>query len=222
MLWPYQFCWKCLAIVLRARFSRGERESGQIPIRLLYCILSSRASNEVGMNISWDAFCKGRSSVIMPCFLNNMPKKAIACLHLSLTQLTCQEILGVLETRWWWEFDQTLSPRESLACETSLARLVPRPEEEEEEKEPGFTRLSMQWWTTSRGRQVKIRIIQWILYSPGTKPKNLSALQNTRCPHSRRYNVQLLMGMYNPYLSNIEQIAWAKHLLKWVVCISEV
>ena len=39
-------------LVLRARLSRGERESGQIPIRLWYCILSSRASNEVGVNIN--------------------------------------------------------------------------------------------------------------------------------------------------------------------------
>ena len=54
-----------------------------------------RASNEVGVNINWDAFCKGRSSLS----LNSMPKKATTHLHLSLTQLTRQEILGVLETR---------------------------------------------------------------------------------------------------------------------------
>ena len=29
-----------------------------------------------------------------------------------------QAIVGVYETRWWWEFDQTLSPWESLAHET--------------------------------------------------------------------------------------------------------
>ena len=75
--------------------SLGRRESGQILIRLLYCILSSRAPNEVGVNINWDTFCKGRSSVS----LNSMPKKATACLHSSLTQLTRQEILGMLEMR---------------------------------------------------------------------------------------------------------------------------
>ena len=33
---------------------------------------------------------------------------------------THQQILGVLGTRWWWEFDQTLSsPRESLVHETN-------------------------------------------------------------------------------------------------------
>ena len=36
-----------------------------------YCILSSRAANEVGVNINWDVFCKGRSSVS----LNSMPKR---------------------------------------------------------------------------------------------------------------------------------------------------
>ena len=39
--------------------SLGRRESGQIPIRLLYCILSSRATDEVGVNINWDAFWEG-------------------------------------------------------------------------------------------------------------------------------------------------------------------
>ena len=67
--------------------------------QVFVCIPSSRAPNEVGVNINWDAFCKGRSSV----FLNSMPKKAT---------------LGVFETR--WEFDRTLSPHESLARETSL------------------------------------------------------------------------------------------------------
>ena len=86
---------RSLVIVSQPRLSCGNRESGQIPIRLLYCILSSRAPNEVGVNINWDAFCKGRSSVS----LNSMPKKATARLHSSLTQLTRQEILGVLETR---------------------------------------------------------------------------------------------------------------------------
>jgi len=111
-------------VVSQARLSLGTRESGQIPIRLLYYMLSSRASDKVGVNINWDVFCKGRSSVITPRALNNMPKKATACLHSSLTQLTHQEILGVLETRWWWEFDQTLSPRESLAHETSERELT--------------------------------------------------------------------------------------------------
>ena len=57
----------------------------------VYCILSSRAPNKVSVNINWDVFCKGRSSV----FLNGMPKKATVRLHWSLTQLTRQEILGV-------------------------------------------------------------------------------------------------------------------------------
>ena len=85
---------------LQARLSLGRRESGQIPIRFLYCILSSRAPNKVSVNINWDVFCKGRSSV----FLNGMPKKATARLHWSLTQLTRQEILGV------WKLTR-LSPR---------------------------------------------------------------------------------------------------------------
>ena len=85
----------CQEVVSQARLSLGRRESGQIPIWLLYCILSSRAPNEVGVNINWDAFCKSRSSVS----LNSLPKKATARLHSSLTQLTRQEILGVLETR---------------------------------------------------------------------------------------------------------------------------
>ena len=63
--------------------------------QVFVCIPSSRAPNEVGVNINWDAFCKGRSSVSP----NNMPKKATVRLHSSLTQLTCQEIPGVLETR---------------------------------------------------------------------------------------------------------------------------
>ena len=111
-------------VVSQARLSLGTRESGQIPIRLLYYMLSSRASDKVGVNINWDVFCKGWSSVITPRALNNMPKKATACLHSSLTQLTHQEILGVLETRWWWEFDQTLSPHESLARKTSERELT--------------------------------------------------------------------------------------------------
>ena len=100
--------------VSQPRLSRGKRESGQILIRLLYCILSSRVPNEVGVNINWDTFCKGRSSVS----LNSLPKKATSRLHSSLTQLTRHEILGVLEMRWWWEIDQTLSLRENLARET--------------------------------------------------------------------------------------------------------
>ena len=38
-------------VVSRARLSRGERESGQIPIRLWCCILSSSVLNEVGVNM---------------------------------------------------------------------------------------------------------------------------------------------------------------------------
>ena len=37
---------------------------GESPIWLLYCILSSRAPNEVGVNINWDVFCKVGSSAI--------------------------------------------------------------------------------------------------------------------------------------------------------------
>ena len=61
--------------------SLGRRESGQIPIRLLYCILSSRVPNEVGVNIN----CTGRMvSIIMhetPHSLSNMPKKGTTHLH---------------------------------------------------------------------------------------------------------------------------------------------
>ena len=57
------------------------REERQIPIRLLYCILSSRVPNEVGVNIS----CMGRMvSIIMhetPRSLNNMPQKGTTHLH---------------------------------------------------------------------------------------------------------------------------------------------
>ena len=84
-------------LVLQARLSLGRRECGQIPIRLLYCILSSRVPNEVGVSINWNVFLQGRSSVITPKT------------HRSLNNI---------ETRWWWEFDQALSPRESLAPET--------------------------------------------------------------------------------------------------------
>ena len=44
--------------------SLGRRESGQIPIRLLYWILSSRATNEVGVNINWYAFWEGWSPLL--------------------------------------------------------------------------------------------------------------------------------------------------------------
>ena len=47
-------------VVSQARLSLGRRESGQIPIRLLYCILSNRVPNEVSVNINWDAFWKSR------------------------------------------------------------------------------------------------------------------------------------------------------------------
>ena len=40
------------------------------------CILSSRAPNEVGVNINWDVFCKGRSSVIMPRSLKQHANRA--------------------------------------------------------------------------------------------------------------------------------------------------
>ena len=59
-------------LILQARLSLGRRESDQIHIRLLYC---SRVPNEVGVNMNWDVFCKGRSSIITPRSLNNMPKK---------------------------------------------------------------------------------------------------------------------------------------------------
>ena len=57
------FVYSHFVLVSQARLSLRRRESGQIPIRLLYCILSSRAPNEVGVSINWNAFCKGRSSV---------------------------------------------------------------------------------------------------------------------------------------------------------------
>ena len=49
------------------------RESGQIPIRLSCCILSSRVPNEVGGRV-----LKGRTSVEAPRSISNMPKKATA------------------------------------------------------------------------------------------------------------------------------------------------
>ena len=39
------------------------------------------------------------SNVLLGYVASSLPKKATACLNLSLTQLTHQEILGVLETR---------------------------------------------------------------------------------------------------------------------------
>ena len=59
-----------LKLVSQARLSLGEGKSGQIHVWFLYCILSSRAPDEVGMNINWDAFW---SSVKLRS-LNNMPK----------------------------------------------------------------------------------------------------------------------------------------------------
>ena len=54
-----------------------------------------------------------------------MPKKGNHThLHSLLTQLTCQEILGVLETRWWHNvgiWPDSLLPSESLACETKYS-----------------------------------------------------------------------------------------------------
>ena len=46
----------CRRVLSQARLSCGKRESGQVPIRLLCCILSSRAPNEVSVNINWDMF----------------------------------------------------------------------------------------------------------------------------------------------------------------------
>ena len=45
-------------------------------------------------------------------------KKGNCAPHSSLSQLTRQEIVGMLDTSRWREFDQTLSARESLACKT--------------------------------------------------------------------------------------------------------
>ena len=110
-------CWKA-CIVSQPRLSRGKREFGQIPIRLLYCILSSSASNEVGVNINWDMFCIGRSSVIMPRSVNYWPKKATARPHSSLNQLTRQEILGMLDEMMIGIWPDSLRAHESLGCET--------------------------------------------------------------------------------------------------------
>ena len=43
------FLLQVLSVVSQARLSLGRRESCQIPIRLLYCVLSSRVPNEVGV-----------------------------------------------------------------------------------------------------------------------------------------------------------------------------
>ena len=74
-------------------------ESGQIFIRLCYCILSTSTANEVGVNINWYMFYIAGLPLLCLALVNNMPKKATAQLHLSLNQLTRQEIFGVLETR---------------------------------------------------------------------------------------------------------------------------
>ena len=64
-------------LVSRARLSYAGRESGQTPIRLWCCILSSSVLNEVGVNMI--GTCSERlASVKMPRSPSSMPKKATA------------------------------------------------------------------------------------------------------------------------------------------------
>ena len=62
-------------LVSRARLSYAGRESGQIPIRLWCCILSSSVLNEVGVNMI-GCVLKRLASVKTPCSPSSMPKKA--------------------------------------------------------------------------------------------------------------------------------------------------
>jgi len=66
-----------IKVVSQARLSLGRRESGQIPIRLLCCTLSSKAPNEVGVNINWDTFCKGKSSSLETACQKRQPRASI-------------------------------------------------------------------------------------------------------------------------------------------------
>ena len=66
-------------IVSQARLSPERRESGQTPIRLLCCILSNRASNDV--------FRNRRISIKMTLSTQHAKKGNRTCLHLSLSQL---------------------------------------------------------------------------------------------------------------------------------------
>ena len=76
----------------------------KVPIRLSCYILSSRAPEEVCLNINWDVFWEGRNFVIRLHFpIKWLPKRATTCLHSSLTD---EELLGVLGMR-QCNFDQT-------------------------------------------------------------------------------------------------------------------
>ena len=105
-------------LVSQDRLSREGESLVKFPL------LSSRAPNEVGVNINWT--CSERQDFRWSATLYKQhAKKGNRTPHSSLSQLTCQEILGVLDTSRWREFDQTLSARESLARETiSLSRLL--------------------------------------------------------------------------------------------------
>ena len=92
-------------IVSQARLSHGEERVWSNSHQALVLHISSRVLNEVGMNmIGW------------------LPLKCLAL------QVACQKKAfatksintpSMLDTRWWWEFDQTLSLHESLPRKTS-------------------------------------------------------------------------------------------------------
>ena len=77
-------------LISQARLSCAGRESGQIPIRLWCSILSSRAPNEVGVNINW--MCSETQDFRWIATLYKQhAKKGNRAPHLSLSQLTFLE-----------------------------------------------------------------------------------------------------------------------------------
>ena len=112
-----------VTIVSQARLSHREgRESGQVPIRLLYCILSSRVPNDVGVNIIGTCSEKAKLLLNVARSPNNMPKKVIAP-PFTTKSINMPRISWCVRNEMMIEFDQTLSSRrESLARETTLTR----------------------------------------------------------------------------------------------------
>ena len=90
----------CIMLTCSGQTLTWGGESGQISP--LCCILSSRASNEVGVNIIRTASPEKVGFPLQcPHGLSSVPKKGVqvgtSC-RLLPTQLTCQGILGVLGT----------------------------------------------------------------------------------------------------------------------------
>ena len=90
------------------------------PLGFCVCVLNSMAPNEVSVTMNWDMFWNSRISLATPAPQVTSQKRQPPHLHLSLSQLTHQEILGVLGRRQWWELDQTLSSHRRVW----LARLI--------------------------------------------------------------------------------------------------